>query len=298
MRHRTVMAIACLGIVLSTASMQAHAWGDEGHEIIGLIADRYLTPAVRKKVDALLAQDTSHLTAGTTIAAEATWADKYRDSDRDTTKVRYNATRQWHFVDIEVDGGDINTACFGHPAVPAGVPASQGPARDCVVDKIEQFSGELADPAVDVHERRLALQFLLHTVGDVHQPLHASDNHDQGGNAKKVDADGTPTGTLHHYWDTEFVNRLGSDPTIVAQHLIATITPELVKAWSTGTASTWALQSSQLARLYAYGGLGIPDASGKYTLSSSYIANATRITALQLSRAGVRLAFLLNTKMQ
>ncbi len=298
MRHSSMIAIVCLGIVPFTASMPAHAWGDEGHEIIGMIADHYLTPAVRQKVNALLAQDSSHLTADTTIAAEATWADKYRDSDRDTTKARYYATRQWHFVDIEVDGGDISTACFGHPAVPAGVPASQGPARDCVVDKIEQLSGELADPAVDANERRLALQFLLHTVGDVHQPLHASDNHDQGGNAKKVDADGIPAGSLHHYWDTEFVNRLGSDPKLVALHLLGRIAPEQVKAWSTGTASTWAVQSSQLARQYAYGGLGARDASGRYMLSCGYVTQATRVTALQLSRAGVRLAFLLNTKLR
>src|ERR1700756_3213708 len=84
-----------------TSSRPAFAWGDEGHEIIALIAERYLDPAVRDKVAMLLAADTDTLTAHD-IASEATWADKYRDSDRNTTKARYEATWRWHFVDIEI----------------------------------------------------------------------------------------------------------------------------------------------------------------------------------------------------
>jgi hypothetical protein len=80
------------------------------------------------------------------IASEATWADKYRDSDRDTTKVRYQATWRWHFVDIELTQPDLSAACFGRPPLPPGVPASKGPPQACVVDKINQFAAELGDP--------------------------------------------------------------------------------------------------------------------------------------------------------
>jgi hypothetical protein len=76
----------------------AIAWGDKGHEIIALIAEHYLDPAARAKVILLLAGDTDTLTEHD-VASEATWADKYRDSDRYTTKIRYHATRLWHFVD-------------------------------------------------------------------------------------------------------------------------------------------------------------------------------------------------------
>src|SRR6185437_2045534 len=75
------------------------AWGDLGHEVVARIADQYLEPAVRSRVVAILAGDGSRLTAGKDIEAEATWADRYRDSDRDTTRVHYNRTRNWHFVD-------------------------------------------------------------------------------------------------------------------------------------------------------------------------------------------------------
>ena len=104
----------------------AVAWGDEGYKVIALIAEHYLEPAARAKVATLLAADTDTLTAHD-IASEATWADKYRDSDRDTTKIRYEATWRWHFVDIERSQPDLASACFGHPPLPPGDPASKGP---------------------------------------------------------------------------------------------------------------------------------------------------------------------------
>ena len=175
-RSATGLVLTCaLQAVGLEAPHPAFAWGVEGHEIIALIAERYLDPAVRAKVAALLAADTDTLTDHD-IASEATWADKYRDSDRNTTKARYEATWRWHFVDIELAEPDLASACFGHPPLPLGVPASEGPPRACVVDKIVQFAAELDNPATSAPEQLLALKFLLHLVGDLHQPLHAADD--------------------------------------------------------------------------------------------------------------------------
>jgi hypothetical protein len=181
----------------------AHAWGDEGHQIVALIAQHYLDAPVKRRVQALLASDSSGLVPDTSMANEATWADRYRDSDRDASARRYQQTRQWHYVDLELSSPNLERACFAHPALPPGTPASAGPAEDCVVDKIEQFEAELSNPHTSTDERRLALQFLLHLVGDVHQPLHASDDADEGGNLKRVSARGLHAASLHHYWDTE-----------------------------------------------------------------------------------------------
>jgi hypothetical protein len=79
-----------------------------------------------------------------------------------------------------------------------------------VVDKILQFRQALADPALSDRARLRALQFLLHLVGDVHQPLHASNNGDAGGNDRRVSLPGRRTGSLHHYWDTVFVEELAA----------------------------------------------------------------------------------------
>jgi hypothetical protein len=296
-RRISRLAAAAAALIALLAPAASLAWGDQGHMVVALVANHYLKPEVRQKVTNPLAGDTTNLTPDHSIASEATWADKYRDSDRNTTHVRYNATHEWHFVDIEISDGDIDSACFGHPALASGTAASDGAARDCVVDKINQFAAELGNPTTSADEKRMALQFLLHFVGDLHQPLHASDDHDQGGNAKKVKADGIATGKLHHYWDAEFVKLLGSSPNTVANKLIATIKPAQIAAWSKGSPETWATQSYDASKLYAYGGLGSASA-GKYTLSPSYVTRATNSTARQLGRAGVRLAKILNAALE
>ena len=122
------------------------AWGNEGHEVVALIAQAYLDPPVKKKVSALLAADTSNLTAHD-IASEATWADEYRNANIDNSRA---LTSNWHFVVIEIDGPNIDQACFGHPE--PSHPASAGPAKDCVVDKIREFADELANRDTEPEE--------------------------------------------------------------------------------------------------------------------------------------------------
>jgi hypothetical protein len=284
--------------LVAFAATPAFAFGDQGHKIVALIADHYLDPLVRAKIQEILARDSTSLTPDTGIASEATWADKYRDSDRYTTKVRYLQTRKWHFVGIEIGRPDIDAACNHHPSPVLGVAASQADSDNCLINKIREFSTELAATTTTPEERLLALQFLLHFVGDVHQPLHASDDHDQGGNAKTVRATGGPRGKLHHFWDTTFVMKLGSNPRIVAQQIIVSVTPDQIKAWKRGDAVTWANQSFEASKLWVYRDLGTPDLTGTYVLSSGYVRNATQITSRQLARAGVRLAMVLNTTLR
>lgn len=111
--------------VLSPAPAPAWAWGDEGHRIIALVAYAHLTSGARDKVDAILRDDTDTLTEPD-IASRATWADKYRDSDRNTSEQRYRLTRAWHFVDLKFGGPDLVTARFDHS------PAGEG-ATDALV---------------------------------------------------------------------------------------------------------------------------------------------------------------------
>jgi hypothetical protein len=126
---------------------QAGARGDEGHQIIALIAAQYLEPVPRAEVVAVLGANRDNLTAHD-IASEATWADRYRDSDRDGTMTRYKQTRQWHFVNIEIDSPDIDQACFNHPGLPAGVPASSGPCGRLAAT-MKDHTRARANPSVD-----------------------------------------------------------------------------------------------------------------------------------------------------
>jgi len=140
----------------------------------------------------------------------------------------------------------------------------------------------------------LALKFLLHFVGDLHQPLHAADDHDAGGNRKLVSDEGVHPGNLHYYWDVEFVERLGADPRQVAATLSGEISEAQRHEWSSGTPADWAMETFALARRDAYGLLPRPGDQSTYTLSPAYTKQAEQDVALQLSRAGIRLAFVLN----
>ena len=277
-------SVALLILPLVALPTPALAWGYEGHEVIADIARDLLTPAVRARVDALLAADTDTLTAHD-MASEATWADAYRSAG-------HRETAQWHFVDQELDHPDLRSACFGFPL--AGGPASAGPAQDCVVDKVEEFEAELAAPATAPAERLLALKYLLHFVGDLHQPLHASDNRDRGGNCVRISLGGPRTTNLHAYWDTSgTIEPLGSDPREIATRLEAQITPAQRVAWETGDPRTWGQESYQVARTVAYtlnSPSGCDPNASPISLPAGYAERAQAAAAIQLDRAGVRLA--------
>jgi hypothetical protein len=287
------------GLVVALPGHDAMAWGDEGHEIVAVIAYAHLTPAAKKRVDALLAADKDKLSARDFVS-RATWADKWRDSDRNSTEIRYRATHNWHFVDIEIDSPNIDAACSNHPPLPAGTAASAGPANDCVVDKIDQFAAELGNPSTSKTEKILALKFLLHFVGDLHQPLHAADNHDRGGNEVPVLIGKHPVhDNLHSYWDTQLVQRLGKDPKTVGAILNKRITKTKAGEWSRGTPTDWAKESFDAAKSVAYNFSGekrfFDDHGGKgERLDAKYNSRALPVVREHLSKAGIRLAAVLN----
>jgi len=273
----------------------AAAWGDEGHEIVATIAYAHLTPSVKKKVDALLVADKDKL-SGRDFATRATWADKWRDSNN----ARYNATHLWHFVDVEIDKPDVDAACFGHPPLPAGTAASQGPAQNCVLDKVDQFTAELKSGSTPQGEKILALKYLMHFVGDLHQPLHSSDRHDRGGNDLQViPPNATKPGKLHGYWDTNLVQDLGKDPKAVGAALDKRITKAKIAEWSKGTPTDWAKEAFDNAKSVAYNFTGeqqfVDDHGGKgERLDAAYDKRALPIVREQLEKGGVRLAAVLN----
>ena len=299
LQHSRVLFRLLLAACIGGVGADAVAWGDKGHEIVAAIAYARLTPATRKIIDAMLASDNDKLTAPDFVS-RATWADRYRDGDRNTTKKHYLATRQWHFVDIEIEGGTLDEACNHHPPLPPGAPASAGPAKDCVVDKIDQFTAELHDPVTTKAEKLLALKFLMHFVGDLHQPLHAADHHDSGGNAVPVlYGHRTVPDKLHAYWDHHLVEMLGTDPKKVAATLNNVITADQASQWSLGKPADWAEESFARAKtvVYDFNGVGTFVDDEGHTgerLNALYDSRALSVVKEQLSKAGVRLAATLN----
>jgi hypothetical protein len=280
---------AGLAVLAIAAANPAAAWGDLGHEVTAFIAYQHLSDKSKTALDALLASDTDTLTAPD-FASRATWADRYRPT--------HPQTAPWHYVDIEIDNGDVAAACFNFPALQPGQAASAGPAQDCVIEKIDEFTAELGNPHTAPDERLMALKFMIHFIGDLHQPLHSSDHQDRGGNCIALappSPDGQET-NLHAYWDIGTVNVLGSDPAVIAKQLNAAITPAQASEWSQGTVLSWALETFALSKRDAYHLPNLPTcaAPGSTALNGAYTKAAQDDANLQLRRAGVRMAALLN----
>ncbi|MBU6994392.1 S1/P1 nuclease [Ferrovum myxofaciens] len=282
--------LLCLGV-----SSSAWAWGEEGHEVVASIALNFMAPAQKARLQALLASDEDPLTAHDPVSV-ASWADRLREAPGSGRTVTFQHSRAWHFVDIDRHHPDLMQACQDFPLPSQNTLASAGPERACVVAKIEQFSAELArykrsgfQPA-DRPEAVLALKFLIHLIGDLHQPLHAIDDHDRGGNEIRVKWDHLHAGSLHHYWDTVFIEQMDPDPARLAQRLSARITPDNLQEWQRGTPRAWAMESFATARSQAYDPLPAPDEKGHYALTDAYAHQAMAMIALQLEEAGVRLA--------
>ena len=168
-----------------------------------------------------------------------------------------------------------------------------------MIDKIDEFSAELKNPATGEQERRLALQFLLHFVGDVHQPLHAADDHDQGGNRKIVSAPGIASNNLAPRLGYGIRRALGGKLRPRSRSGCSPhITDSQRARWSAGTPGGLGhgvLLRGKVARLRLVAGA---EPAESLRASAEYVSDATAVTAEQLSKAGVRLAFMLNQALQ
>jgi hypothetical protein len=262
LQFRQVPGFYVVLALLMLTPLRALAWSPEGHEIVALVALQELTPAARSQIARLLGSPAM-------MVHDASWADEIRDHRPETGP--------WHYVDIPLEA-------FGYDA------SRDCPRHDCVVAQIENDVRIVADLKLDERRRTEALRFLIHFVADIHQPLHAEDNDDKGGNAVRV-ALGRRRSSLHRVWDGDVVEALGFDGGRVADALERSITPAQRKAWAFGTPAQWANEAHAIARDHIYPPLGGRD---QLRLPPDYPKAETAITRAQLSKAGVRLAWLLN----
>jgi hypothetical protein len=247
---------------------QALAWGSEGHRIVAEIAEQYLEPTTTRQVRELLAIENQ-----TTLAEIANWADQIRGQRRNTAP--------WHFVDIPIGAA-------GYDAV------RDCPRGACVVAKIDEFAAQLRDRSLPPHQRLEALKFLVHFVGDVHQPLHAADDDDKGGNEVRVQFLGHRT-NLHAVWDTALLAPVvHGDERGYALMLDGRITQADNAKWGGGSAVDWANDSHVIAAQVIYRDLP-HEASA---LPAAYERHALPVVNEQLEKAGVRLGALLNATLR
>ena len=194
--------------------LPAAAWSKPGHRMVGDIAQRHLTPAASAQVAELLQGE-----ADPTLAGVASWADDLRKDSPEA----YKRTERWHYINFPA-----NTCAY--------VPERDCPDGNCAAVQIERWRAVLGERSRPMAERREALKFLVHFVGDTHQPLHNTNRKDKGGNDFQVSlrTDLAPTGALaknyvngvmgtnlHSVWDYYVLASAGLSPEIYADQLAA-----------------------------------------------------------------------------
>jgi hypothetical protein len=168
------------------------------------------------------------------------------------------------------------------------------PNDQCVIAQTEHFLSVLKDPKTDPVAKVEALKFVIHFVGDMHQPPHDEDDGDKGGNGRQVIFDGKPD-NLHWVWDTGLLERVNRNAEALAADLESRITPQDRAEWTKGTIEDWVKEGHRLAQSVAYGDLGSENPA---VIGPAYQRQADPVIELQLEKAGVRLAYLLNESLR
>lgn len=262
---RFIKAIILLLCIPATAS----AWGGDGHQVAALIAEERLTPDAKAEIRELLGE------ANISDAEIASWADEIRRQRR--------ATAPWHYVNIPVGANVFD-------------PERDGNGGENIIEKIAAFEKTLSDKTAPQADRVEALKFLVHFVGDIHQPLHCAErNGDKGGNTRLVFfLERKKAVSLHRCWDSLILLQRKQRTRVAdyADALNAKIGDDQAKAWARGTAVDWANESQRVAveRVYA----DVPADGPPPKLTREYIDKSCLVLDEQLQKAGVRLAMVLN----
>jgi hypothetical protein len=276
--RRFLLTICCV-LAVTVSGARLSAWGVQGHRLVALLATNHLSPVARENVTWLLAPET--------LGDIASWADEVQGG--------INQTALWHYVNIPPDAKsyDRDRDCPRQPGVTAG---SRNDAwRDCVVDRIRYHEERLADTKLDRADRAIALKFLVHFVGDIHQPLHASAI-ERGGNGILVRVFGsdncsndparqTPC-NLHSAWDSLMIAHRNLDDGAFIKVLESRVAAEQLLSKAVGTPADWAMESLTLSNAIMLPQQGNVD--------EAYYAKNSAIIDARLALAGSRLAQVLN----
>lgn len=245
------------GIIAVCIVIALVSWGHTGHNVIGRIAASHLTDKAKADVAALL--------GGESLPDVASWADENRD----------RSTAPWHFINVELG---LSFDDF----------KAQVAAKENVYTALNKEEVILADEKASRADRVAALKYVVHFVGDIHQPMHVSRAEDKGGNTIQVRYDGQGT-NLHSLWDTKLLEHAGLNQEQLAKQFDKA-TPHEIAKWQGDAQINWAWESYQISsQLYGEiekNGINIDDAYYKVHIP---------IVEDRIERAGIRLAGILNS---
>lgn len=287
--RRCAAALAAALLLLVPAP--AFAWGGDGHRLIAQLAAERLTPQTRREIDRLIAADALDPSPGcpiTSIETASTWSDCVRS-------IRSYANQSpWHYDNIPV--------CENAPPFDC----ADGNCASATIERAERTFG---NRRASDQQRVRALARLIHFIGDIHQPLHAADNGDRGGNDDRVIYLGEATyrtqdgaarpNTLHGVWDTPLLLAALQPDAATARSEIQRDIAERAGAYAQDNARAWAAESYRVAVDFIYARWPEPltcgrPASQRVIIDAAYVEAARPIIREQIAKASVRLAMVLN----
>lgn len=279
-------------VLTSMLACPAFGWWETGHQVVARIAAAHLTPAARTRISRILDVPDSPETIADALATASTWADETKSETH---------TGDWHFIDLTLqdEKSDIAKRC---------------PEDSCAPARIRIFAAELRSHQLDQRWSELdQLRYLIHFVGDIHQPLHAASDADQGGNCELL---ATPVGeakNLHALWDGGIISEIGLGQRGLAASLqaqVLTLSETERDKIIAGGVNDWTWESHELALHDIYERLHIPlepavfphscaSAPAAITdlrleIDRSYLAAMKPVVREQLIKGGLRLAKVLN----
>jgi hypothetical protein len=247
-------------LVLSAALL---SWGVTGHRTIGQIASGHLSPQAKAAIHELIGD--------TTLAGISTWADEVRGQPA------YRSTAPWHYINLPLGLG------FADFEVKV-----KGMTQDNVYSALQQQERILGSSASTRPQKVEALKFIVHFVGDLHQPMHVSREEDKGGNTIQLNYDGNGT-NLHALWDSKLIDHQGLTYEQMAEKYDHA-TPAQIKQWQSDPLIQWIWESYQASsKLYEE-----IDAMKSRAIDDSYYQAHIAIVEDRIEKAGIRLAGVLN----
>jgi hypothetical protein len=272
----------------------AFGWWETGHQTVSRIAALHLTPAARTRVARILDVPDTPQAVADALAQASTWADETKNDTK---------TGEWHYIDLTLQDhkSDIPLRCKDNNCAPA---------------RIALFATQLAHEQANANWSQLdALRYLVHFVGDIHQPLHTISDEDLGGNCERLEPPVDTAKNLHALWDGGIILAM---PTGTDDKALAASLEQEIQGWPAarqadllrGNQDDWVWESHELALKDVYDDLHIPvepaifpasctDAPAaindfKSDVGSAYVESMKPVVREQLEKAGLRLAKMLN----
>jgi len=244
-----------LTLFFSLTITHVFAWGQLGHYLIGLMAEKQMKKSTLKKVEQVLSP--------MSLGRSGTWMDEIR-SDRS-----YDYATTWHYLTSKEGEYDPKIQENGGDAFEA----------------IQRIKEELKKGGLTPKDESEKLKMLIHIVEDIHQPLHVGTGNDRGGNDVKLEYFGQQT-NLHAVWDSGMIDRQGMSYTEIANELYRRLTPDMISKYRSASMQNW-LEEAVSYRPMVY---NLPE-NGKISFQYGY--ENYPIAEERMIAASVRLAQIL-----